>query len=83
MAGQAFHGGLAPEAAQGPAVGLAVGERIGVVYDARDPVLSCACDVSAMTTASDWWRTLVVALALAAILALVIGLGVPGALGRL
>ncbi len=56
-----------PEASQ-----LAVGDKVYVVYDARDPNVSCACDPRAAAVPAQWWRRLIAGLFLGSIIAVVI-----------
>jgi hypothetical protein len=56
-----------PEASQ-----LKVGERIHVVYDSRNPNVSCACDPHQAAAPSAWWRRLIAGLFLGSIVAIVL-----------
>lgn len=58
-----------PEASQ-----LKSGDRLRVVYDARDPHASCACDPRQLAAPSAWWRRLIAGLFLGSIVAVVLAM---------
>lgn len=62
---------------------LSVGDRIHVVYDARDPSVSCACNPRDEAKASQWWRRLIAGLFLGSLVSLVIVLNLEPRLTRL
>ena len=51
---------------------LRPGERIHVVYDARDPSVSCACSPRAEGASYAWWRLVLIGLFLGSIVAVVL-----------
>jgi hypothetical protein len=55
---------------------LAPGDHVHVVYDALDPSVSCACDPRREASSAQWWRQLIGGLFLAAIVAVVVTLGI-------
>ncbi len=77
------HFAAAPADSPNPAVEqIKPGDRLHVVYDARDPKYSCACDPSELTRASDWWRRLIGGLFLGAIVALVLSVSIKRTIDR-
>lgn len=75
VGGRTYGTGYVGNGPGGPAGRLVPGDRIAVVYDTENPVLSCYCDVAGLSKAPDRWRTVVLALLVTAVPALVIGLG--------
>jgi len=71
-----------PDSPNPPVEHIKPGDRLHVVYDARDPKSSCACDPRELAKASTWWRTLIGGLFLASIIALLIAASIKRALDR-
>jgi hypothetical protein len=54
-----YTGGSYPQASVQPeAASLHVGQTLSVVYDRRDPALSCACDPRVSADHDHWWQVL-------------------------
>jgi len=66
-----------PDASQ-----LTVGGRVYVVYDRRDPSVSCACDPHKTARPLRWWRGFIAGLLLGSVAALVITLGIRRRIDR-
>jgi hypothetical protein len=55
---------------------LAVGGSVYVVYDSRNPTISCACDPHAAAIPNQWWRRSITGLYLGSVIAVVITISV-------
>jgi hypothetical protein len=67
-----YTGGSYPQARVQPeAASLHVGQALSVVYDGRDPALSCACDPGVSADQNHWWQVLIAGLFLTSIVAVV------------
>jgi hypothetical protein len=74
--GRTFESGDFSDPPNPDASKLKPGDRIHVVYDARDPNVSCACDPHQPAAASAWWRRLIAGLFLASLIAGVLTLNI-------
>ena len=78
-----YTGGSYPQARVQPeAASLHVGQALSVVYDRRDPALSCACDPGVSADQNHWWQALLAGLFLSSIVAVVATLAAARQVGR-
>jgi hypothetical protein len=80
--GRTFESGAASNRPNPDASKLKPGDRIPVVYDARDPNVSCACDPRELAASSVWWRRIIGGLFLGSIVALVLTVNIQRRLDR-
>jgi len=78
-----YTGGSYPQARIQPeAASLHDGQTLSVVYDRRDPALSCACDPRVSADQNHWWQALIGGLFITSIAAAVMTLTAARRRGR-
>jgi hypothetical protein len=76
VGGRRYTGGWFSDPPNPPAGELSVGGPVIIVYDSRDPSISCACDPADSVKANDWWRRLLGGLFLSSVVSVVITVSV-------
>jgi hypothetical protein len=74
VAGRTYSSADVSRAPNPEAANLRRGNRIRIVYDTRNPNVSCACDPHALRVGNQWWRRAIGALWVSSVIAVVITL---------